>query len=120
MVYRALIPAILVAGVLMGASQDKPTSIKDVMAAHKGTKENPSMLTNIIEGKGSEADIKKLVALYEFMATQKPSMGDEASWKEKTGALVSAAKEVAEKKPTDNLKKASNCKACHDLHRPKK
>ncbi len=119
MVYRAVIPALLAAGLLMGAAQDKPTSIKDVMTvAHKGGKN--SMLQKIIGGTGSEADAKKLVELYEFLATQKPSMGEEASWKEKTGALVSAAKEVAEKKPADNLKKASNCKACHDVHRPKK
>jgi hypothetical protein len=117
MVYRAIVPALLAAGVLMGAAQDAPKSIKDVMAAHKG---KDSMVNKIIEGKGSEEDVKKLVGLYEFLATQKAPMGDEASWKEKTGALVSAAKEVADKKPTDNLKKASNCKACHDVHRPKK
>ena len=117
MVFHAIVPALVAAGVLMGMAQDAPKSIKDVMAAHKG---KDSMVNKIIEGKGSEEDIKKLVTLYEFLATQKPPMGDEAGWKEKTGALVSAAKEVAEKKPTDNLKKASNCKACHDVHRPKK
>ncbi len=119
MVYRALVPALLAAGVLVGAAQEKPTSVKDVMnIAHKGGKD--SMLSKITGGSGSEADAKKLVELYEFLATQKPPQGEEASWKEKTGALVSAAKEMAEKKSADNLKKASNCKACHDVHRPKK
>jgi hypothetical protein len=118
MVYRAVIPALLIAGALMGAAQDKPKSIKDVMAAHK----KDALLDKIKTDKASDEEKKHLVELYEYLATQKPSMGDEASWKEKTGAMVSAAKEIAEKKAgaMDNLKKATNCKACHDVHKPKK
>lgn len=119
MAYRAIIPAVLAFGVLVAAAPQEAKSVKDVMnAAHKGGKD--SMLTKIVDGKGTDDDIKKLVTMYEFLATQKPAMGDEKSWKDKTTALVAAAKEVSEKKPADNLKKASNCKACHDLHRPKK
>lgn len=120
MAYRAIIPAVLAFGVLVAAApQDKPTSVKDVMnGVHKGGKD--SLITKILDGKGTDDDIKKLVMMYEFLATQKAPMGDEKSWKDKTTALVAAAKEVSEKKPVDNLKKASNCKACHDIHRPKK
>ena len=55
------------------------------------------------------------------MATQKPAKGDEASWKTKTAALVSAAKDLVEKKAgaADALKKASDCKACHSVHKGK-
>ena len=119
MVYRAIIPAVLAFGVLVAAAPQEPKSIKDVMnGVHKGGKD--SVLTKITDGKGTDDDIKKLVSMYEFLATQKPPMGDEKSWKDKTTALVAAAKEVSEKKPVDNLKKATNCKACHDIHRPKK
>jgi len=117
--YRAIIPAVLAFGVLVGAAPQDPKEIKDVMnGVHKGGKD--SVLTKIVDGKGTDDDIKKLVAMYDFLATQKAPMGDEKSWKDKTTALVAAAKEVSEKKPVDNLKKASNCKACHDIHRPKK
>lgn len=93
-------------------------AIKDVMALHKGKE---SFLANIIAGKGSDDDLKKLVAGYEFMAAQKPPTGDEGSWKTLTAALLAAAKDAQAKKEgaLDKLKAASNCKACHEPHKPK-
>src|SRR5436853_6077030 len=90
MSYRDLIAPALALAVLLGAApQDKPKSVKDVMtAAHKG---KDSMLSKITAGKGTEEDHKKLLELYEFMATQKAPQGDEASWKTKPNALVTAA-----------------------------
>lgn len=93
-------------------------SVKDVMALHKGKE---SFLANVLAGKGSDDDLKKLVGAYEVMATQKPPTGDEASWKTLTGALLGAAKDAQAKKEgaLDKLKAASNCKACHEPHKPK-
>lgn len=117
---RNLVTGLLVAGCLAGAAYaaQEAKSIKDVMAAHKGKE---SLHAKITGGKGTDEDHKKLLGFYEFLATQKPAKGDEASWKEKTAAMVSAAKEVVEKKATgiENLKKATNCKACHDVHKGK-
>jgi len=100
------------------AAGGAPANIKEVMALHKGKE---SFLANILAGKGSDDDLKKLVAAYEVMAAQKPSKGDEASWKTLTTALLSAAKDAAAKKEgaLDKLKAASNCKACHDVHKGK-
>ena len=57
---------------------------------------------------------KEVLAKYAaWLAAYKPPKGDDASWKEKTGAIVKAIK-------TDNqaaLKKATNCKACHNVHK---
>jgi YHS domain-containing protein len=94
-------------------------NIKEVMALHKGKE---SFLANILAGKGSDDDLKKLVSAYDVLAAQKPPTGDEASWKNLTAALSAAAKEAAAKKDgaLDKLKAASNCKACHELHKPKK
>ncbi|HVE41441.1 MAG TPA: hypothetical protein VNM14_16220 [Planctomycetota bacterium] len=94
-------------------------TIKEVMALHKG---KDSFLNNILAGKGSDDDLKKLVSAYDVMAAQKPPTGDEASWKTLTAALSAAAKDAAAKKDgaLEKLKAASNCKACHDLHKPKK
>lgn len=93
-------------------------TIKDVMALHKGKE---SFLANILAGKGSDDDLKKLVGAYEALAAQKAPKGDEGSWKNLTSALLSAAKEAQAKKEgaLDKLKTASNCKACHEPHKPK-
>jgi hypothetical protein len=93
-------------------------SVKDVMALHKGKE---SFLANILAGKGSDDDHKKLVSAYEVMSAQKPPMGDEAHWKTLNTALLAAAKEVQGKKEgaIEKLKAATNCKACHEMHRPK-
>ena len=70
-------------------------------------------------GKGTKEDAAKLVELFTALGGNKPPKGDAASWKEKTGALVAAAKAVAagEKGAGAKLVKAANCKACHDDHK---
>lgn len=94
------------------------TTIKDVMALHKGKE---SFLANILAGKGSDDDLKKLVSAYEVMAAQKAPKGDEGSWKNLTTAALAAAKDAQAKKEgaLDKLKAATNCKACHEPHKPK-
>ena len=121
MAYRAMVPALLSLGLLLGAAaQDSPKTVKEVMAVgHKG---KDSLLTKVLGGKSTDDENKKLVAYYEVLAAiAKPPQGDEKSWKDKTTALLGAAKEVAEKKAgaVDKLKAASDCKACHSLHKPK-
>jgi hypothetical protein len=119
MIIRVAVPAVLSLALLLGAAaQDKFKSIKDVMALHKG---DDSMFKKVTGGKGTDEDHKKLLEAYEFLATQKPSKGDEASWKAKTAALVAAAKDLVDKKAggVDELKKAGDCKACHSVHKGK-
>ncbi|MFN3486172.1 MAG: hypothetical protein ACK44W_11915 [Planctomycetota bacterium] len=118
----ALAGVLAAAGVLMGAQgaskDDKPKTIKDVMLLHKG---KDSFLNHILAGKGTDEDHRKLVVYYEVMAALKPPQGDEKSWKEKTEALLSAARDVAARKSgaIERLKKASDCKSCHGPHKPK-
>jgi len=94
------------------------TNVKEVMALHKGKE---SFLANVLAGKGSDDDLKKLVGAYEVLAAQKPPTGDEGSWKNLTAALLAAAKDAQAKKEgaIEKLKAASNCKACHEPHKPK-
>ena len=123
MLHRWILPGMAVAGLLGGAAwaqADKPKSIKDVMnGAHKG---NDSLVKKVNGGKGSADDHKKLLEYWEYLATQKPPKGDEKSWKDKTEALVAAAKDLVDKKDgaLEKVKTASTCKACHDVHRPAK
>ena len=121
MIYRVAVPAVLALAVLVvgaTAAQDAPKSMKEAMALHKG---DDSLLKKVTSGKGTDEDHKKLLVAYEWLATQKPPKGDDASWKAKTAALISAAKDVVDKKSgaADALKKASDCKACHSVHKGK-
>ena len=98
------------------AQDDKPKyTVKEVMdKAHK-----QGLLGKVTKGEASKEDKTQLVELYTALGKNKVTKGGEASWKEKTDALLAAAKEAAEDKAgaADKLKKASNCKDCHSVHK---
>ncbi|MER3416449.1 MAG: hypothetical protein C4297_09595 [Gemmataceae bacterium] len=99
-------------------AQDKPKyTIKEVMEqAHKG-----GLLKQVLSGKAAKEDRDNLLEYYRALAANKPPRGDLKSWKQKTEALVNAAEaltmDAADKKALAALKKASNCMACHNVHR---
>ena len=98
------------------AQDDKPKfTIKEVMK----TNHKSGLMKKAAEGKATEAELKTLVANYEALAANKPPKGDEAAWKEKTAALLAAAKDVAAGKEGAGaaLMKAYNCMACHSAHK---
>jgi len=97
--------------------EEKKYSINEVMKlAHKD-----GLLKKIATGKGNEEDKKQLVVLYKAMAKNKPPVGEEESWKEKSKALIEAAEAAVEGKEgyAEMLSRTSNCKACHDVHKGK-
>ena len=103
--------------VAFSVAQDaKPKfTIKEVMkTAHKS-----GLMKKAAEGKATEAELKTLIENYEALAANKPPKGDEAAWKEKTTALLAAAKDVAAGKEGAGaaLMKAYNCMACHSAHK---
>ncbi len=113
----------MLTGTSLSAAEDitkkDPKDIHDVMEwAHKG---RDSMAARVRDGKGTPDEINTLVRFYKFMATQKPELGDDASWKAKTDALVAAAEKLkkGDADAAEAYKKAVNCKACHDVHKPK-
>lgn len=75
----------------------------------------------VASGKADDAEKKALVENFEALAANKPPKGDADSWKEKTAALVEAAKAVAEGKEGAGAKlnAAANCMACHKEHKHK-
>jgi hypothetical protein len=100
-----------------GAAEDeKPKyTIKAVMkAAHKG-----GLMKKVADGKASDGEKKQLVEFYVALAANKPPKGDEASWKEKTAALLAAAKDAEAGKDGAGaaLTKAANCMGCHSAHK---
>ena len=103
---------------LTSGAQDKAKhSIKDVMqACMKG-----GLCKKVASGEASAEDKAKLVEMFEALAADKPPKGDDASWKEKTAALVAAAKDCAAGKDGAGaaLGKAANCMGCHSVHKGK-
>ncbi len=117
--------ATLTLGVLGGlatyqaADTAKPKyTIEEIMGkAHEG-KQN-SLLSKVVGGKASGDQKKELLGLYEDLARNKPEKGSADSWKQKTTALVSAAKDVVDGKADGSrkLRMAANCKGCHQVHK---
>lgn len=105
----------LIAGFSQVGTADETITIGKVMKeAMKG-----GLCKKVASGEASDAEKKELLAMFEGLAKAKPPMGEADSWKEKTGALVAGAKAAVDGKPDagDMLKKAANCKACHDVHK---
>ena len=92
-------------------------SMEDIMK--KGMKGDTSLLKKTMEGTASDADKKLLLDYVKDLAQHNPEKGDAASWKSKTAALIAATQKVAEgdKSALPKLKEASNCKACHSVHK---
>lgn len=77
------------------------------------------LVGKVVKGEASEEDQKVVIEMLESLAKNPPHKGSEESWKEKTTALLDAAKATVEGKDgaAAKLKKAMNCKACHDEHK---
>jgi hypothetical protein len=73
------------------------------------------------KGEASDAELAELLKCFEALTKAKPAEGNDASWEKKTSALVSAVKKIQAKEASglSDLKKATNCKACHDPHKGK-
>lgn len=103
------------------AAESEKNPVKDFMKAyHKAPKGVDPVCKKAGDGKATPEEIHKLIAGYKVMVAAKPAKGDQASWKEKTAKLLSAA-EGLEKGGADALakyKEAVNCKACHSAHKP--
>ena len=93
------------------AAKDK-VSIKTVMKCMaKG-----GLCGKVAGGEASAEEKKQLVEYFTALNKLSPPKGEEASWNEKTKALLDAAKAD----DTAALKKAANCMACHSEHKSKK
>jgi len=90
----------------------KEVTIKVVMQkAMKG-----GLCGKVASGKADADEKKQLIELFTALSKATPPKGEEASWKEKTKALLDAAKADDGKA----LKKAADCAGCHSEHKGKK
>ncbi len=118
-----LMVGMLTAGLFVGSvvvaakKETKSLTISDVMK--KGHKGKTALVKKVLKGQASAAEKAELVKLYKAMAKLKPPKGDAKSWKKLCDRLIAAAESVAAGKGGSSaaLKKAVNCKACHDVHK---
>jgi hypothetical protein len=115
----AALAVVVFAGVtVFGAADEAPKyDIETIMK--KAHDKSSGIYQKAVANKASDAEKKELVELYTELGKNKPPKGDAKSWKDKTTALVSAAKEVADGKDAGvaDLKKAANCMSCHRAHK---
>ena len=101
---------------------DKDNGTKEFMKKyHKAPKGVDPVCRRAVDGKATPQELKELAAGYHAMAKTTPPQGDAASWKEKTTKLASAADALVKGEPNapERYKEALNCKACHEVHKPK-
>jgi surface antigen len=103
-------------GVMSHAGTEEAAIKKVMKEAMKG-----GLCKSVAEGKASDDQKKELLELFESLAKAKPPKGEKESWDKKTLALVKAAEAAVDGKSgaPEQLKKASNCKACHEVHKGK-
>jgi cytochrome c553 len=101
---------------LVGAAQEEEVagvdSIKVIMSkAHK-----EPLLLKVYSGKADQADKLQLVALYTALAKNRPPRGEIKDWKDRTEAMLKAAKDVAAgvKDAEKRLRQVTNCRSCHE------
>ncbi len=117
LIVGSLVAAVVFGGGVMAVNNNvaPPKTVKEVMKiAHKD-----GLLKKIQGGSASDEEKKQLLDLYVDMLEGEPKKGDKAEFKAMTNALVvSAAKVVLGREGAmDELKKTSDCMACHSKHK---
>jgi cytochrome c556 len=117
--FMTLAVAFLITVSAVGALSQAGTAEDTIKKVMKATMKKGALCGKVASGTATTEQKKELLELFKELSKQTPPEGEESSWKSKTGALVDAAAAVVEGKPkaTDQLKKAANCKACHDQHK---
>jgi hypothetical protein len=91
-------------------------SIKDVMQnGHR-----MGLLRKVLDGQASAEEKSTLLDYYVSLTESAPPRGSAEEWTAKTNAVVVAAAKVVTGREgaTDALRAATNCMACHSVHRP--
>lgn len=96
-------------------------TVKQVMAktmAPRGDKLNKKVLS----GQASDKEKMELLDMFISLAENDAPHGDKESWQSFSNAAVMAAARVAvgREGAVAELKAATNCKKCHDAHKPPK
>ena len=96
-------------------------TVKEVMGKTMSPK-GDKLTKKVTGGKATDEEKMELLDMFISLTENDPPKGDEASWKNFTNsATIAAAMVVVGREgATDQLKTATNCKKCHDAHKPSK
>ena len=90
----------------------------------EGLKGDESPLALVLNGQATAEDTANLDKLIKTMKGTHAPKGDQKAYDDKVGELIAAMEAVAKGDTGDAARKrldeASNCKACHTDHKPKK
>jgi hypothetical protein len=102
------------------SAADKKAGAKiEIDEVMKNAMKKGALLDKIKQGNASDADVQQFIAYTKALMEAQPPKGDMASWQKKTKALHEAAVAYAkDHKAMDALTAASNCKQCHNAHKP--
>ena len=103
-----------------GKKKDPPPGnapIKEIML--RTHKEKGALVFKVRDAESSDDENKKLLAEYQKLATFKPPVGDEKSWKNRTATAIAALQELVDKKSgaVERVRSATECSGCHNAHR---
>ena len=113
----------------IGLGQFLPGELKgelrlQVRLMKEGLKGDDSPLAKVLDEKASKKEIGDLAKLIKTMDGTKAPVGDQDAYDEKVAELIAAMDAIAGGADTpdafNRLDEASNCKACHSDHKPKK
>ncbi len=114
-----VVGAVQTIGIAQDDKEEKKAKheIKQVMQeAHK-----KGALKKVLGGAASQQEKLELLDLYISLVENEPPKGDLESWHRLAGGVALAAAKVAVGRDgaTAELKQATNCGACHKVHKPK-
>ena len=114
--------ALIASPVVADDAHENHEIIEKVMK--EGLKGDESPLAKVLEGDSSKKETKALDELIKTMEGTKAPVGDQADYDEKVAELIAAIGAVAggatDAPALERLDSASDCKACHSEHKPKK
>ena len=98
--------------------EEKPKSKYTIKEVMKNVNKD-GLLKKVVAGDATQEDKVKLLDNYIALVETKPEKGDNASWQRLAGgaALAAAKVVVGRDGAIEELKVASNCKACHSVHK---
>jgi len=103
---------------VLAADEEKPKSKYTIKEVMKNVNKD-GLLKKVVAGDASQEDKVILLDNYIALVETKPEKGDNASWQKLAGgaALAAAKVVVGRDGAIEELKVASNCKACHSVHK---
>jgi hypothetical protein len=109
----------LIAGVYSSRADDDSRSVIIAAMRRVFSGQDPPLIVRAAAGDANEVEKKRLLSVLTGLARTQADRGDPDSWKTKTAALLAAAQDLADGKEGagDRLRAASNCRACHQIHR---